>query len=206
MHFEDILDFLFDFDIFGILKFIVLLILGIISFRRTGKVSQNLKGEIEDMKNRLPNYRETAKPVSQNFDTVVPQYRLNRSSNELEELPDKLDLQEHINSSRDTSLIEILKSLEPVETERDRILSVRNELQDNLDFAREADEWRLDMCEKYNLDPYSTYDDVIKYLNTQSSVVKGQLDVLNNSIKGVQDGLSQETQTFSDSATSEQKK
>lgn len=148
------------------------------------------------MKYRLPNYRETEESPSQSFETEVAQYRLNKSTDELEELPDKLDIQQLVDSSAPSALDNMLQSLEPQLSEEDEIIDLHNEQLDDLDRFREADDYRLEICERYGLSPYTSFKKVLEYLQTQEAETRGKISVLQQQkIKkeSVEDGVQKET-------------
>lgn len=186
-------------DIVWIFVLLINLVLNIIQFFKTGRISSRTKSilESENMKYRLPNYRETENSPSQTFDIEVPQYRLNKSSNELEELPDKLDIQQLVDSSASSSLDNMLSSLEPVLSDEDKIIDLHNDQLDDLDRFREADDYRLEVCERYGLSPYTSFKKVLEYLQTQEAETRGQISVLqqqkNIKKEDIYNGLSKET-------------
>lgn len=179
--FEEVIDFFLEYNIFELVKFVVLLIVGLISFKRTGSVSKNIKGELDEMKHRLPNYRENEQSPSQSFKSVVDTYRLNKSTNELE-IDDKLDLQERTNSSRCLALCEILDTLEPQVTALDEIIDINNELQDDLDVMTSFEDWKNDACGRYDIDPRLSMDKISKILNDKKASAEEEYSNLKQSI------------------------
>lgn len=137
----------------------------------------------DNLKYRTANYRENVKSPSQEFDTEISQYRLNKSSGELEELPDKLDLKQHIQSAVDQALPNMLSHLEPPTTPLDEVVDLHNDLLDSLDYLREADEYRLSLTQKYNLDPRTSLDKVLKFLSDEELVQRGKISALQSNKK-----------------------
>lgn len=185
-------------DIIWIIVLAINFVLNIIQFFKTGGISKRTKSILEDyMKYRLPNYRETEKSPSQSFETEVTQYRLNKSSNELEELPDKLDIQQLVDSSVSSALDNMLQALEPQLSEEDEVIDLHNEQLDDLDRFREADDYRLEICERYGLSPYTPFKKVMEYLQTQEAETRGKISVLqqqkNIKKESVENGLQKET-------------
>lgn len=172
-------DFLADFE-YGNLVWLIVLVLNfvmsVISFFKTGTISKRTKSILEEeMKYRLANYREKTSSPSQSFDTEIDQYRLNKSTNELEKLPDKLDIQQFVNSFKDSALDVMLQKLEPQLTDQDKVVDLHTDLLDSLDQLRDADDYRSEMCEKYHLDPYSSLSDVVSALENAEAVARGQI-------------------------------
>lgn len=188
--FEKIIDFIIQYDVFDTVKFFVLSIISVILYKRTGAISNTLKGELLEMKHRLPNYRESEASPSQSFDQVVDTYRLNKSTGELE-VDSKLDLQERTNSSRALALCEILDTLEPQITDLDNVIDLNNELQDDLDVMASFEDWRYAVCERYNIDPHLSIDKIAGILNEQKTSVEEEYarikQSISNNIKEVKD-------------------
>lgn len=184
-------------DIIWIVVLAINLVLNIIQFFKTGSISKRTKSilESESMKYRLPNYREIEESPSQSFETEVTQYRLNKSTDELEELPDKLDIQQLVDSSAPSSLDNMLQALEPQLSKEDEIIDLHNEQLDDLDRFREADDYRLEICERYGLSPYTSFKKVLEYLQTQEAETRGKISVLQqqkNKKESVEDGVQKE--------------
>lgn len=205
---ENIFDY-FTPDLFWFLICVFNFLCNVISFFRTGNLSKKTKNYLEDFfMAKFSNFKsELNKKFSQSFDTEVTQYRLNKSTGLLEELPDKIDLQQRIDSYKDTALQSMLSALDPV-TSLDTAISTRNELMDELDALRSSMDFRSDMCEKYKLDPYLSFEDLEKELLSLSSEAKGQVEALSNVKqkfdKEVKDnGLSQTSSTPISSDTSQ---
>lgn len=157
----------------SILSIIFGLVIMIIQIKKY-KFNSNQAKE-DELKYRQANYREQAESPAQTFDTEVEQYRLNKSTNELEVLPDKLDIQQVVQSAEAQSLSNMLQHLEPPFTDLEQTVDVHNDLLDKLDYMREADEFRLSLCEKYNLNPRLSLDKVIDYLKEQETLTRGQI-------------------------------
>lgn len=179
MDFQVILDWLTTngFEVAAqLLSFIFGLVIMIVQLKKY-YIQKNQSKE-EKLKYRTANYRETQASPAQKFDTEVDQYRLNKSTNELEKLPDKLDIQQVVQSAESQSLANMLQHLEPVSSDEDIFWDVHNDLLDQLDMMREADSYRLSLCEKYQLDPKLSYDKVIKYLQEQEAFQRGKIEEL----------------------------
>lgn len=184
--FDRFLELFADFDFLDIVFYLFCFLFSIISFIRTGRSSTNIKKILEvyeEMKYRLANYREEVPSPSQSFDTEITQYRLNKSTNELEALPDKLDIQQLVQSAEQMALPNMLQHLEPAVSELDETLDLHSDLLDKLDYMREADDYRVALCEKYNLSPKLSLSQVIDKLTSEEKVVRGQIEVLKKSNK-----------------------
>lgn len=134
----------------------------------------------EDVKNVTKNDE-----FVQTFDVYVTQYRLNKSTGELVELPEKLNLQEFINSSASTCLQAQLEKLDLTSvTEADQIIELQNDLSDNLDYLSEAQEYFDDMIDKYNLPADSSWNDVLVHLQQLKQNADAELQALQNKSNG----------------------
>lgn len=190
-----IFDFL-DIDFVDFIFYVVLFVFSCVSLFRNGRISKNIiLFKEEFMKYRTANYREIEDSPGQAFDIEVDQYRLNKSTNELEVLPDKLDIQQVVQSSADMALPNMLQHLEPVADDFEQVVDVHNDLLDKLDYMREADVFRSDMCVKYGLDPRTSFNKVLDFLSDQEKFTRGQIDVLKNKDKEVV--VNEETQVDS---------
>ncbi len=157
----------------NLLSFIFGLVIMIVQLKKY-KLFKNQTKE-NNMEYRVASYREKTDSPSQSFDTEVDQYRLNKSTNELEKLPDKLDIQQLVQSAEQQSLSNLLQHLEPPVTELDEVVDVHNELLTSLDIMRDADNFRSEMCAKYGLSPKTSLDDVIKTLQAQEVEVRSSI-------------------------------
>lgn len=125
--------------------------------RKTGK---SIKSEVSQfMKYKLPNYRETEKSPEQSFDPLVPQYRFNKETGELEQLPDMLDVQKLVDSSLNTSLESMLDRFLPT----DKISNLEADLsdtRDTLDRLASAMDFAEELKDKLGLDEFASLNDV----------------------------------------------
>lgn len=166
-------------DLLNIIFGLVIMIVQLKKF----KFQKNQSKE-DILKYRTANYRDKVHSPAQSFATEVDQFRLNKSTNELEKLPDKLDIQQLVQSAEAQALPNMLQHLEPELTEEDVVVDYHNDLLDNLDMMREADNYRLGLCEKYKLNPTLSLDKVIAYLNEQEAVQRGKIEALQKAKKG----------------------
>ena len=154
-----------------------------VTFFRTGKINKKLYGGISmkvDVK------RDAKKDeFVQTFDVYVTQYRLNKSTGELVELPDKLNLQEFINSSASTCLQAQLEKLDLTSvTDADKIVELQNDLSDKIDYLADAQEYFDDLIDKYQLPADSSWNDVLVHLQTLKNNADAELQALQNKSKG----------------------
>lgn len=154
-----------------------------VTFFRTGKINKKLYGGIfmkDDVKKDVKKDE-----FAQTFDIYVTQYRLNKSTGELVELPDKLNLQEFINSSASTCLQAQLEKLDLTSvTEADKIVELQNDLSDKLDYLAEAQDYFDEMIDKYHLPADSSWNDVLVHLQTLKNNADAELQALQNKSKG----------------------
>lgn len=153
-----------------------------VTFFRTGKINKKLYGGT---------FMKEEKKVAKNdefvqtFDVYVTQYRLNKSTGELVELPDKLNLQEFINSSASTCLQAQLEKLDLTSvTDADKIVEVQNDLSDKIDYLAEAQEYFDDLKDKYQLPSDSSWNDVLVHLQTLKNNADAELQALQNKTNG----------------------
>lgn len=187
MDFEQFLQFLsangFNFAV-ELLSVIFGLVILIIQVKKYNLFKKDQAKESEELKYRTASYREKVKSPSQTFDTEVSQYRINKASGELEELPDKLDIQQLVQSAEQQALPNMLQHLEPPTSETEQTIDVHNEMLDQLDILREADEYRLSLCAKYELDPRMSFGKVLDYLKEQEALQRGKVEALTKIQKG----------------------
>ena len=169
-----------------ILQYVVYLLSFIfctVTFFRTGKINKKLYGGIF-MKDDVKKVAKNDEFV-QTFDIYVTQYRLNKSTGELVELPDKLNLQEFINSSASTCLQSQLEKLDLTSvTEADKIVELQNDLSDKLDYMAEAQDYFDEMIDKYHLPVDSSWNDVLAHLQTLKANADAELQALQNKSNG----------------------
>lgn len=174
----------------------------IISFCRTGSVKsalEALKKEI-DMKYRTPDYRENQgdsvdddgvvtpfrDDYAQTFDNRQTKYVYNRKTKDLEEEPEKVDLQELVNSSRDVALQKVLQQFLPPQTQLDLAQDALTDMQDVLDASMEFKDMLEDYRDKFEM-PVEDYseDDVVNEIRKRSESLKNDLEAfMNKSQKG----------------------
>lgn len=151
----------------------------VVNFLRNGKSAKIIKEEF--MKFRSSDYRsdmslEQKNSSGQTFDPLITQYRLNERTNQLEELPDKLDIRELIKSELHTALEPTLARLLPEDDEDSKTVVVIDSVSDDLDVLSEA----FDVVENYrgllgldpSVSPEDVFDIVSKYRDSLSDKLK----------------------------------
>lgn len=185
----------FVFLVSGIFIFFNSLV-GIITFFRTGKISSKFKNFIGGFNMSKTTEKKSVSvndSYAQSFVYEIKQYRLNKSTGELEEMPDKLDLFQLIQSNKDCALKSILQSLEPVDPNQE-IIDLKEDLTNDLDDMLSFEEAKLDMCERYGLDPHSSFDTVLAHISAEKARVEGEISALNSlKDKEVNNEVSQKT-------------
>lgn len=145
----------------------LLIFVTVINWIRGGKSAKTVKEEF--MKFRDANYRadmslEDKDKEAQSFNPLITQYRLNERTNQLEELPDKLDIKELIKSELHTALEPTLARLMPDEDEDDKNLALIDTASDDLDALSEMFEVAEDYRDRLGLDPSVSVEDVFKHI------------------------------------------
>ncbi len=178
-------EFFANFSFEDIIQYVVYLLSFIfctVTFFRTGKINKKLYGGIS-----MNDVKKDVKKDEfvQTFDVYVTQYRLNKSTGELVELPDKLNLQEFINSSASTCLQSQLEKLDLTSvTEADKIVELQNDLSDKLDYLAEAQDYFDEMIDKYHLPADSSWNDVLVHLQKLKNNADAELQALQNKTNG----------------------
>lgn len=143
----------------------------IITFVRTGKI-KNIDKEIRDMKYRTLDYREKEKPEGTSFAYEVPQYRLNKQTNRLVELPVKKNLQESLNSFRDVALTEVIERYMPVDTTQESpVLDAYGYNSDRLDVLLTACDYADELRSKYGYTDEMSLLDMINDLQAKNEEI-----------------------------------
>lgn len=142
-----------SFDPVTLVAALVSIIAFIVTFIRTGSVKKalqnlNLIQGVTNMTTRAPDYHQSANENDesiQSFENTRTDYVLNRHTNELEEKPEKIDLQSLINSAVDTALDRVLQKLMPdgseipdtIETDYENSIGDLDDLAQAMDIAEE---------------------------------------------------------------------
>ncbi len=162
-------------SIFELIEYLIPLIIGIISciitFVRTGKI-KNINKEVSEMKYRVASYREKEEPKATTYTLEVPQYRLNKQTGELVELPTKKNLQEALNSFRDVALTEVIERFMPLEQSSEApVLEAYEYNSDRLDALLIASEYANELRQKYGYADTATLSDMIADLQAKNAKI-----------------------------------
>lgn len=136
--------------------------LSMVYARKTGK---SIDREFS-MKFRTPDYRENTAAESQKFSPLVTQYRFNSATGQLEELPDKLDIQKLIDSHVDTALENMFERFLPSDKPSEQQLIV-DDMRDDLDRLSSAMEAVDEVKEKFGLDEFASLGEVHSALSSK---------------------------------------
>ena len=136
------------------------------------------------MKFRTADYRQNMSDNDkladgQIFDPLVPQYKLNKHTDELEEQPDKLDVQKLINSNKECALDKMLDKLMPYdETGADNLQGRIDDTYDDLDVLSEAMDTAEDYRDKLGLTPETSLMDVYRAVDKYRLELREELNKL----------------------------
>lgn len=131
------------------------------------KHDNNNSTEVDNMKYRTPNSRETEIPVQQSFSPLVTQYRFNKEKNELEELPNKLDVQKLVDSSLNTALEAMFDKFLNVPIDPgEAVIDDKRDMLDRLTSAMETSEAIKD---ELKMDEFASLSDVRARLESDIS-------------------------------------
>lgn len=174
-------------DNFDVVIYLIILAAGsffaIIQFFRTGnlkKLREDLLKVVEEMKFRLPDYQSDkkfdSKTVSQDFtgSNLKKDYVLDERSGELLEKPEKIDLQQVINSCVESSFERVLEKYLPdcvqENTEPIDYTNTMSDLENLSQVLDIAEEYR----DKYGLSDDMSVTDIYSYIsNLASDLQKG---------------------------------
>lgn len=169
------LDFLYDY-----IPYICLFLSGLISVlnlaytRKTGKsISKEVSNVIETV---TPQQRLSEREESRDgqvFNPLVKQYRYNKATNELEELPDMLDISKLVQSHMDSCLAAMKEKF--LNTEETVAQYDVQQLEEDLAQLGDSLDTFEEMREKYGMSDDSSYDDILKRIEEDiSAQVKAQ--------------------------------
>lgn len=154
------------------------LVIGLVVMCKTGNKKYFL--EVLSMVERkvLNNDKKPVVSKGQSFSSLVPVYRLNKATNELELTDEFVDIDEVANSCKDVALNAVLERFMPSQAV-DELTVERDLLADKLDILREASEMAEDLKHKYKLDDNLSYVDVFKALNEKRGIIDNRIKELN---------------------------
>lgn len=139
-------------------------LLNLLNMVYTRKKGKSIDSEVSQiMKYRLPSYREKTPAEKQSFSPLVTQYRYNKATDELEELPDKLDVQKLVDSSLQTALEAMFdKFLSP--DAQSQAQTFIDDTRDTLDRLTDAMQYVDELKDEFKLDEFASMQDVQKVL------------------------------------------
>lgn len=121
-------------------------------------------------KYRAADYRDSVTPdtvpEAQTFNPLLKQYRLNKRTNQLEELDDPLDIQQLIDSKVETALDRTLARLSPQQPLDGAVTDCTEDYQDDLDLIADAMDVAEDYREKLGLADDVPVDQVFQKMST----------------------------------------
>lgn len=165
-------------EIIDFVQFLAYLILSAILFGKT-KNSNILKEVNEVMKYRLQNYKDTEKSSEvEEFSKLVPVYRLNKATGQLEKTEETVDVHELVNSCKDTVLNSVLDRFLP-DNEEEVVQSTLNTMLDVLDIARESKNLANEYRQKFSLDEKLSDSQVFAKVQEEAEKLKVALSAKN---------------------------
>lgn len=166
--------------------FVLGLIYAVVTFIRTGSIKKSVESfmEVNDLVKPMSlEQAQKSKPAPTKFSEYKDEYILNPSTNELEKLPTKVNIQQKIESYLDCALERALERLMPnVVGESEEVgENYQNSLQDlaSLGEAMEvAEEWR----DKLGLPDTFSMAQIYEAVDKQSKSLKAKLDSFNKPV------------------------
>lgn len=140
---------------------ILLFIINLVYTRLTGKSID--KGVTMKFKDLVKVAGEPDKSPTQSFSPLITQYSYNDDTGELEELPDKLDIQKLIDSHIDTSLEKLFEKYGVDAVMQSSIANTPSDvsdLRDKLDIMRDAYSQAEDIATDLGMSADSSFDEV----------------------------------------------
>lgn len=171
--------------VIDLVQVVFFFIISIMLYRKTGNIKY-LKECVHEMKYRTPNYNVTEKTdkktgevvttivrASQDFSKLVPIYRLNKTTNELEKTEDFIDLQEQIESYKEVALQSMLERFMPkLVDETADFVNVKGDLDMLTECFDVAEEYR----EKLGLDDTMSIQEVYKHMTEYSKTLADNIE------------------------------
>lgn len=155
------------------------IVVALVTFVRTGRISKVLSIKEDNMKYRTSNYQDSKgyKPVSQAFTRKEKQYRLT-TQGKLVELPDELDIQAQVDSHKDVDLMTSIERLMPKDMAQydDNVFDVYSYNQDFLDCAFEAEEYKREVCARYGFDNTLSLKEVGELLQKRNEALVASIN------------------------------
>lgn len=170
----------------------LLLFVTVVNWFRSGKSAKTVKEEF--MKFRNANYfadlaAEDKAKQGQVFNPLVTQFRLNERTNQLEELPDKLDIRELVRSELHTALEPTLARLMPDDDEEDEIVRIIDSSADDLDTLNEAFEVAEEWRDRLGLGDEVSHSDIFKHIQEYRDQLSDKLKNVGDKFKEVPENV-----------------
>lgn len=185
---EVIISFLKEYEsIIDFIQYTGFFLISIMLYRKTGNIKY-LQGVVDEMNYQKGNYFLTEKvdengevvketnpslKFTQKFNDLVPVYRLNKATNELEKTDEYIDIQEQINSFKEQALQSMLDRFMPkLVDETADFTNVKGDLDMLSESFAVAEEYR----EKFGLSDTATIQDIFKEVEKYSVALKEKLN------------------------------
>lgn len=144
-----------------------------------------LKEIINLIKYRTENYLDSEPRKAQTFENLKPIKRLNKSTGQLEETGEFIDVDELVKSSLSTTLDRILEKFLPVQNAGDELVAERNALADDIDVLQDSFTLAEEYKQRYSLDDNMSTHDVFKKLNEMYSEMSAKIAESQKIIKNI---------------------
>lgn len=182
----DFLAFLREYEVvIEIVKYVLLFSLAVLLYRKTGNI-KFLKEVYEDMKYRTQNYNvsenvdkksgevvTTILRSSQSFSKLLPVYRLNEVTNELEKTTDVIDVSELVESCRDSALNSMLERYLPKIIDE---TADYTQVKDDLDFLSQTFDVAESYREKLGLSDKLSVQEVFAHMDKYAKELKAKIN------------------------------
>lgn len=199
---SDFMNFLREYEsVIDFLQALIFIIISLMLYRKTGNIKY-LQGAIDNMNYQKGSYfltenvdEKTGEVVktenpslkfSQSFNSLVPIYRLNKVTNELEKTDEFVDIQEQINSLKEQALESMLDRFMPkLVDETADYTNVKGDLDMLTESFAVAEEYR----EKFNLGDNVTIQDIFQYVDNYSKELKKKLETKTQVVEEIKQGV-----------------
>lgn len=186
---QNFMSFLQEYEkVIDIIQVIFFFIISIMLYRKTGNVKY-LTEALEEMKFRTASYNVTEKAddktgevktevlrASQSFNKLVPIYRLNKVTGELENTGEFVDIQEQIDSFKETALNSMLERFMPQVVDDTADLT---QVDNDLDFLAESFDIAEEYRERFNLPDKMSHKEIFAHMKDYSVKLSEKLNVKN---------------------------
>ena len=173
--------------VINILQVIFFFIISIMLYRKTGNIKYLQEVLTDIMKYRTENYNVTetvdkksgevtltSSTPSQSFKNLVPVYRLNKVTNELEKTDDFIDVQQQIESFREMTLQSMLERFMPNQKLVDETADFTN-VKGDLDLLTETFDVAEEYREKFGMSETATVQEIFAKMKSYSEDLKSKI-------------------------------